>query len=592
MNGIFTDEALQQKFNEEGYVILDLLSDNHLETLRKLFFENIPDYKNEDLYESSRNRPDEVNDLLNNRMQEIFKLALHPYSGDNPIFGGTFLVKPAYSKNFLPLHQDWSIVEEDRYQTAFVWCPLQETNSDNGGLFVVPGSHTFFNNRKSGSLPSPRVNFNEVIRSHTINLTLKPGQAIIYSDNLFHGSEPNPSDNPRVIATARIVEKGAPLTYYQKQDDDKIGVYYFTKDNYLNGIKYLTKGEVPPGVKPAYFEDDHNQVINESTFTAKLTGQNIETQRPERSQQQQSMSNPVINFFKTYTPANIVREIYYRLQSKDDHAQKVGEFYDRHHLDFMEVYGDLIQAFRTTDIKKILDYEFESIGLEDGMTVLDAGCGVCRPAIHFSQKANLHIKAISISKSQIEHASSLIASSSANQIELFNEDYHQIDKVFHSGTFDRVYFLESFGHSTQKKRLLQSVWNVLKSGGSVYIKDLFARKTGNKADQKVIYEEINKINNQYHYQVAELSEILDTAREIGFVIEFAKTIDIQLEDFENLTISNKFQELTGIYKIESFENYIFPVDFIELKLYKPAFNIEEGKDRYFLQNLLLQNQSK
>ena len=34
-----------------------------------------------------------------------------------------------------------------------------------------------------------------------------------------------------------------------------------------------------------------------------------------------------------------------------------------------------------------------------------------------------------------------------------------------------------------------------------------------------------------------------------------------INDFENLAISNEFQELTGIAKIDNWEEYIFPVDF-------------------------------
>ena len=64
-----------------------------------------------------------------------------------------------------------------------------------------------------------------------------------------------------------------------------------------------------------------------------------------------------------------------------------------------------------------------------------------------------------------------------------------------------------------------------------------------------------------------------------------KTIDLPLEDFENLTISNDFQELTGINKIENLQEYVFPVDFFEITCIKPWNALEYGNSRYFLQNL-------
>lgn len=64
-----------------------------------------------------------------------------------------------------------------------------------------------------------------------------------------------------------------------------------------------------------------------------------------------------------------------------------------------------------------------------------------------------------------------------------------------------------------------------------------------------------------------------------------QTIDLPLDQFENLTISNDFQELTGIARIEDWENYIFPVDWFEVKAMKPVHDIGAGNSRYFLQNL-------
>ena len=82
-----------------------------------------------------------------------------------------------------------------------------------------------------------------------------------------------------------------------------------------------------------------------------------------------------------------------------------------------------------------------------------------------------------------------------------------------------------------------------------------------------------------------MNDFLTLVREIGYIIVFVKTIDIPLEDFENLSISNEFQELTGIAKIDNWEKYIFPIDFLEVKLYKPEYDPKKGMDKYFLQNI-------
>ena len=274
-------------------------------------------------------------------------------------------------------------------------------------------------------------------------------------------------------------------------------------------------------------------------------------------------------------------------KNDNNHAYTVGNFYNQFADSFQKVYGDVIQAFRTIDTDDLLKYQYESIGIQSGMKILDAGCGVCGPAIFFCNSNNtIQIDALTISRVQFERATQNIQSYNlASRLKVRHEDYHKIAELYPTDHFDKVYFLESFGHSTNKKQLLKSVWKVLKPGGELYIKDLFKRKVSHFLAQQKIDHEISRINQAYHYDVADLNEIINIVRDIGFVIVFIKTIDIPIDKFEDLTISNEFQELTGIAKINDWKSYIFPVDFFEVKLYKPEFDIKEGKGRYFLQNI-------
>jgi len=273
-------------------------------------------------------------------------------------------------------------------------------------------------------------------------------------------------------------------------------------------------------------------------------------------------------------------------KNSTEHALNVGNFYNTNHDAFIQVYGEVIQAFRTNNLQNILDYQIGQIGLQPEHRVLDAGCGVCGPARYFSKTVGCHIDAVTISEKQANVSQRHIQEEQLQAlVKVHCYDYHKVDILFEKESFDKVYFLESFGHSPDKAKLLKAIWNVLKPGAEVYIKDLFRRISKNWLVQRKIDAEITKINKAYYYNVADLNEFVDIVREIGYVIVFIKTIDIPLEDFENLSISNEFQELTGIAKIDNWEKYIFPIDFFEVKLYKPEYDIEKGKHRYFLQNI-------
>ena len=157
-----------------------------------------------------------------------------------------------------------------------------------------------------------------------------------------------------------------------------------------------------------------------------------------------------------------------------------------------------------------------------------------------------------------------------------------MDEIFGPNQFDRVLFLESFGHSDNKELLIQKAFKVIKPGGMLYIKDLFVREHPNKEDGVKIDNIVNEINKAYRYNVADLNKILSAIRRMNFILIFVKTPEIKVGEFEHLTISNDFQELFDIAKIISWDNYIFPIDFYEIKAMKPPFDIEQQKHLYFL----------
>lgn len=274
-------------------------------------------------------------------------------------------------------------------------------------------------------------------------------------------------------------------------------------------------------------------------------------------------------------------------EMKTNHsAREVGDFYNAQTDSFLKVYGEVIQAFRTNDVKKLLDYQIETIGFEKGQRVLDAGCGVCGPASYFAKNVGVQVEAITISEDQVEKAKKYISDEGLEgKVNVTHGDYHQLEQYYESDSFDVVYFLESFGHATNHEQVLNSAWGMLKPGGKLYIKDLFIKEAAIESLKNDIQREVKNINDAYRYNIADLYEVLKFVRKKGYILSSVKTIDLPLEDFENLTISNDFQELTGINKIENLKEYVFPVDFFEITCIKPWNALEYGNSRYFLQNL-------
>lgn len=287
------------------------------------------------------------------------------------------------------------------------------------------------------------------------------------------------------------------------------------------------------------------------------------------------MIKKIVDFFSSAKPAQGLNPA--------AHSKNVGDFYNRTTDKFMEVYGQIIQAFRTNDVTIYLDYTIENAELKDGQRILDAGCGVGGPASYFASKLNVEVEGVTVSDFQVIKSKEVLATKDLKgTVNIRQGDYHDIDKIYGTEVFDRILFLESFGHSSNKPLLIEKAFKTLKPGGILYIKDLFKREAPTPEDAIKIDKIVAEIDRAYFYHVADLYEVLAAMRRLNFILLFLKTPEVKIGEFEHLSISNDFQNLFDIAKIISWDDYVFPIDFYEIKVMKPTFDLTKEKHLYFL----------
>jgi ectoine hydroxylase-related dioxygenase (phytanoyl-CoA dioxygenase family) len=245
MKSLFKNRDLWREAERNGYVIIPLLNESQLQRLWRLYEESIDHANVQDLYESSRHNSLKTNQQINQAICAELTAAGNQIFTGCDLYGGTFMAKSHHDSTVLPAHQDWSVVEEDEYSTLFIWCALQDVTAVNGGLFVLDGSHKYFKSIRSGSYPSNRYILPSSMQHCAKDISLKAGEAILYSDQLFHGSHSNQSSADRVIVTGRVIEQGARLVYFHKKNEVEVDVYAADQDFYLSHIDALAKGKLP-----------------------------------------------------------------------------------------------------------------------------------------------------------------------------------------------------------------------------------------------------------------------------------------------------------------------------------------------------------
>lgn len=307
----------------------------------------------------------------------------------------------------------------------------------------------------------------------------------------------------------------------------------------------------------------------------------------ETSEGQLFLLLSILSAFLLWVFIRLARLKFQKVEKKLPHKpEDVKEFYNKTTDKFLEVYGQIIQAFRTQNVENYLNYTAEKIGFSKMEKVLDAGCGVAGPAVHFAKQfPHLKIDAITISEVQVEKAKMYVEESNlAPQISISLVDYHQMSTYFEKESYDAVYFLESFGHSPNQEHLLEEAIRLIKPGGKIYIKDLFKRESKLDWEQQRIDEICEEINKAYEYQIPMLNNVLSTLRKNEMILNFVGVPEVASREFENLSISNDFQELFGIGKIDNWQDYIFPIDFYEIVVQKPIIKDKSKLHLYFLNN--------
>lgn len=246
----FKQASVQDSFEKNGYVVLNIVDENEIVALKKVFDK----YFDKQLFERFTYSNSANNKQKNFELQQEIKFILKPKIDlliqDYRIVLGLFYIKPSGKKSDFYLHRDWSIVDEDKYSSLNIWLPLTEINKTNGNLVVIPQSHKEKSWRGSPFLNYPKMSLIDKINSllKSKNIYTKKGEAVFFDHRLLHSSNKNLSGQTRIVVGMSIVPQNAQLIHYRQLDNDKVEMLKVQDDFYLSldfdTINHIEQGGV------------------------------------------------------------------------------------------------------------------------------------------------------------------------------------------------------------------------------------------------------------------------------------------------------------------------------------------------------------
>lgn len=241
---ILRDDGLDKKLLADGLVVVPFLSQQETSHLIDFFYKHHPSEPN-GFYATAHVQDIEFRNRMNDEIKYVFSKAVKEYFHQCSALGGSFVVKSNKQKERLHPHQDWNIVDEEKYRSFNIWVPLLDLNEKNGVIRALPGSHRWIKNYRGPGIPDRFQKFNQQIWERMVPLFMKAGEALIYDHRLFHASDPNTTDVLRIAAVFGIIPNGAQM-YHYCGNNDNVEMYesnldFFLKENIQNGPSILNK---------------------------------------------------------------------------------------------------------------------------------------------------------------------------------------------------------------------------------------------------------------------------------------------------------------------------------------------------------------
>lgn len=237
---IFFDDELNEHFLKNGFVKLRLTDDCDFDLLKLKMNELQPEDKFLAAQKSPFYTPTfhatffDLNDQYRldvlTIVQSFFKSFLEKKIHGYRIVMGNLFIKPPYT-GAVSTHQNMTLVDEVKYTSISLWCPLIDTFFENGTMCVVPGSHKKLAKFRSDAISWPlQWYYENEGKKDFVPINVSKGEIIVLDDSLVHYTPVNSTEYSRIVLHAIAIPKEAELLYFEIQNGGQIVNKYIVNE--------------------------------------------------------------------------------------------------------------------------------------------------------------------------------------------------------------------------------------------------------------------------------------------------------------------------------------------------------------------------
>ncbi|MCC6848777.1 MAG: phytanoyl-CoA dioxygenase family protein [Deltaproteobacteria bacterium] len=216
----FGDPSAARAFLRDGWVVTDLLDAEEVATLARVF-DAIVGAPAEPIY-SSWSQALSVRAQTDAAIRSVTLPRLCALLPRREMVFAGFMAKAVSPDTAFPIHQDPTIVDEERWTPLTFWVPLVAVEPETGCMQGVPGSHRWRAFPRPAFRAFPYQHEDARLRPLLRPIPMRAGQVLLAHPALFHASTPNLGAGRRVACVGTLVPDDAEVRYYRRRETEPV----------------------------------------------------------------------------------------------------------------------------------------------------------------------------------------------------------------------------------------------------------------------------------------------------------------------------------------------------------------------------------
>lgn len=255
---IFIQDEHQLEFDENGFLKLKIFDTEEIDDLWNIFNHHLSNQETPHFLSTNFLPQKEERIKIANKISTIINSKIHNTLTNIKLWYPAFLIKPTGEDTEFKLHQDWTFVDELQYYSGNFWFPLQDTDEDNGTLYVIPKTHfTCVNSIRAQTIHEIFWGKDAILKPYCTPLNVKKGEVVFFQHSTIHYSSANISNHKRVAINCGFNSKEATLKTFFRINETEANEYempdnFVFEYNDIASLNNLPTGQFIQKVKIPY----------------------------------------------------------------------------------------------------------------------------------------------------------------------------------------------------------------------------------------------------------------------------------------------------------------------------------------------------